>query len=198
MGWFGPSGNCGCCAATLDCGCWDEVGPNPMLVIELDIAVDAENWLSCLEGGNAYCRVSDGTYGVGLQGTISIPMKRNCIGFWSTLILDVEETYRPIEGTSQYWLRNTGNNNCTPLVYQSDVPYWIEVNKASNIVEMSAFGFQRQIYPALHCQQSHFFWWSGGPESWTPPNPTQPGTCPPPITTSERLGSYSWEIVPGA
>lgn len=199
MGWFGPSGNCGCCEAPLNCGCWNDIGDSPVLMIDLDIAESYENYRNCSVGGTWYCRVQEAIYGVGLQGSVSVPLKRVCDGSLSRLVFDIEETYRPIEGSSSYWFESGGGSNlCGTLQNLASYPYWIEVRKETSTVVLSAFNIQRQIYPALVCQRDYFSWWLETPDTWTPENPVQPGLCGDQVTSIERLGSFSWEIVPGA
>lgn len=202
MGWFGPRGNCGCCENTLDCGCWNDIGDNPVLMINLDVAENDEDYRTCavLEGGVfvSYCRVSSAIYGVGLQGSIAVPLKRVCNGGASILEFDIEETYRPIEGSAELWFRDTGSFTCQPLNYMGDDPYWIEVRKETSTVVMQAFGTSWQVYPATFCQRNHFSWLQSFPDFRTPANPVQPGECGDPVSSIEWLGSYSWEIVPGA
>lgn len=200
MSWFGPR-DCNCNCEVIDCGCWNDIGDKPVLMIELNVTEDAEDYRTCavLEGGVfvSYCRVAEATYGVGLQGSIPVPLKRVCNGGDSILEFDIEETYRPIDGLAEYWWRDTGGFTCSTLRYMDDDPYWIEVRKETNTVVMRAFGASWQVYPATWCQRNHFSWLLGNPQLRTPKNPVQPGECGDPVSSIEWLGSYSWEIVPG-
>lgn len=202
MAWFGPRGDCGCCGTLEDCGCWNGYGDKPVLLLDVDVSGDWVDHTTCFvnEGDDTwvpYCRPVRATYGVNLVGSVSIPLRRICQGGASYLVIDASASYRLLEGSFSQVTWDHGFS-CGGILYEFTDQYFIQVNPFANLVSVIVGAAGPVAWPAQFCQKSGSGVWSDQPLILTPPNPIQPGQCGDPVQVSDTVGSYSWEIVPGA
>lgn len=190
---------CPCCdeISSVDCGCFQDFPRNPVLLIDLNIAVDVFGYSTCytLVDGIFFadCRIQQGNFGVGLQGTISVPLKLECKGDESTLRLDIDETYRMLEGDSILKQRLTGPIECQPLNDIGTREFWIEFNKETNQVSAAAHNTTKTIWPINLCSRTGFIDWI---EPFTGPAPGGvDGACMEDVLFSSIGGSVSWSVV---